>query len=214
MRTIMFIEIIADVALCIILMLLIIEVFVFQKALQKQGISFEINLGNIISKKQLIDILDLLESENKDYKVKGRRIIIYGYKSQYIFPYLVRLFLAHIFKQEELINKYKKVMTRDSQGALPCGGYIDKYDIIEIYEFNLKRIGRTENIDILKAQLVNSIAHEFRHRAQYINQIDVVDEEADAEEFAKYFCNKNKQKLKEILNLLHTITFKNINSNL
>lgn len=210
MSIILIVEVIVDITLVGILTMLIIEVFIFEKSLQKRGMNFITNLGNIISKNQLKEILELLERENKDYKGQVSRIIIYRHKYQYLFFYLIRLFLAHIYKQEKLINKYRKVMKRDLQGALACGGYFDKFDLIEIYEFNMKRIRKNADIDILKVHLVNAIAHEFRHRIQYDNQVNVVNEEVDAEEFAIEFCNKNKQKIKEKLNLVHTITFENI----
>ncbi|NLK96554.1 MAG: hypothetical protein GX272_00525 [Epulopiscium sp.] len=202
--------IISDIILLTILILLIIEVFVFEKALQKQGISFVINLGNVINKCQLKEIFNLLKEENEDYKEQVSRIIIYGYKWQYLFFYLIRVFLAHIYKQEELENEYKKVMKRDSHGLIPCGGYLDKFDIIEIYEFNMKKIQKSQDIDIYKVQLTNAIAHEFRHRIQHNKRISVIDEEADAEGFAIDFCNKNKHRIKEILNLASTVTFKKI----
>lgn len=200
--------VIADVVLYTILILLLTEVFVFQKALQKIGINFVINIGKVVTKNQLIEIFNLLESQNESYRGQGRRIIVYRYRWQFLPFYLIRLFLAYKNKQEELKNRYKKIMKKDSRGALVCAGYIDVFNIIEIYEFNFKKISKNEGIDILKVQLINAVAHEFRHRIQYINQISVAEEERDAEEFAIQFCNKNKQKLKEILNLKHEITFK------
>lgn len=98
-------------------------------------------------------------------------------------------------------------MKRDSEGALSCGVYMDRFNIIEIYEFNLKKISQKEHIDILKVQLVNCIAHEFRHKIQYFHDIKVEDDELDAESFAVAFCNKNKQKMKEILNMASAVTF-------
>lgn len=200
--------VIADVVLYTILILLLTEVFVFQKALQKIGINFVINIGKVVTKNQLIEILNLLESENESYRGQERRIIVYRYRWQFLPFYLIRLFLAYKNKQEELKNRYKNIMEKDSRGALLCAGYIDVFNIIEIYEFNFKKVSNNEGIDIFKIQLINAVAHEFRHRIQYINQISVADEERDAEEFAIQFCNKNKQKLKEILNLTHAITFK------
>lgn len=210
MKITLLICIIADIVLFTILILLIIEVFIFQKSLQKKGINFIINLGNIISKNQLRKIINLLEEENEDYKEQVSRIIIYGHKWQYLFFYLIRVFLAHIYKQEELKNEYKKVTKRDSQGLISCGGYLDKFDVIEIYEFNMKKIQKNDDIDIYKVQLTNAIAHEFRHRIQYNKRISVIDEEADAEGFAIDFCNRNKEEIKRILNLTNIFTFKSI----
>lgn len=205
--------VIVVVIMYMLILLLLTEAFVFQKALQRQGIKYVINLGYYISKKQLREVLKLLEEEGKAYKGQGARITVYGHRWQCIPFYLIRLFMAHISKQEELKKRYRKIMSKDSRGPLLCAGYIDVFDIIEIYEFNFKKISQNEGIDIIKVQLVNAIAHELRHRIQYIHQMQVRDEEIDAEKFAIEFCNKNKEKIKEILNLSDAVTFKDIPSN-
>lgn len=193
-----------------ILILMIVEVFVFEKAFREKGIDYLINLSSIISKNQLKEILRLLETDGPVNMALGRRITIYGYKWQYAFFYLMRVVVAHLHKQLELIKEYKKIMIKDTDETLSMGGYLDKYNIIEIYEFNLKRAFKKEDINILKVKLVTIIAHEFRHRLQEIYQLEAADEEADARMYAIEFYNNYKQELKEILNLSHIISIKNI----
>ena len=190
-----------------IVILFFIELFVFEKLFQKKGFRFLINLGTILTNSELIQILSLLDKEGDYYHVQDKRIIIYQYKWQFYFFYIIRLSLARIVKDQESIRKLKIVMHWENEQTILAYS-IDSFNLIDIFEFNIKACNK-RNKKNLKVILLHTLFHEFRHRYQYHSLSALKDYEEDANNFADIFFNKYSTEIKKILNLPRNITFQN-----
>lgn len=193
------------VSLLFISILFFIELFVFEKLFQKKGFQFVFNFGTLITNSELIKILSLLEKEGDYYHVQDRRITIYRYKWQFYFFYMIRLSLARISKDQESIKKLKTVMHWENEQTILAYS-IDSFNLIDIFEFNIKACNK-RNKKNLKAILLHTLFHEFRHRYQYYTLSVMKDYEDDANKFADIFFNKYNNEIKEILKLPHNVIF-------
>lgn len=156
------------------------------------------NVGNLLTNKQLREILNLLENESKQYGASERRINIYTYKRQFVLIFCVRIVLAYIAQNRTLISINRDIIKENEEALV--GWYCENNNFIEIYEFILRKCYGDNNI-ALKSNIVKIIFHEYRHKYQVNMKIMLSDEELemDAEQFEEEFYNRNKEQIEKIL---------------
>lgn len=177
-----------------ITIILIYEVVIYMCLHLKIGL----NVGSVLTNKQLGEILKLLDYESKEYGASEKRINIYAHKWQFIPIFCVRIVLASIAKNKILIKLNRDIIKENEEALI--GWYCENNNFIEIYEFSLRKCYGDNNI-ALKSNIVKIIFHEYRHKYQ-VNMNMMLNEEElerDAERFQEEFYNRNGEKIEKII---------------
>lgn len=183
----------------------LIEIFVNIKLFQKNGINFLINYGSILKTKEIEQIVGLLQSTNR----KNKRIIIYRHRWQFMPFYLIRMMCYTISRNYTMRDKFKPIINKDVNKDVTYGCYYDFGNFIEIFEFNIKNLKTSYKYDEVKILMIQTLIHELRHREQRLSKLNIkegMEEELDADNYAIEFCNKNKEKISQILGIDETYT--------
>lgn len=213
MRLVRFIIFIIVMFLSIIYLIALFEIFIIEKGFQKKGIKFLINFGTILKTKQTKEILSLILNPIKNEDYAFRRIIIYKYKWQFIPFYLLRILGCNLAKNYKVKNEFEKIMGK-TEGKNTFACYNEAWDLVEVFEFNIKRLYNNYEHEAVKILMISILTHELRHREQFLNKLDIKQQymETDADEYAIKFCNDKKNEISEILDLEEVYTLKKIES--